>query len=114
MPHAFARLARRFAGSSARPEAGVRLHPKLVPHAADTSPVHADYGEGVVRRGSQVSAGLGRFSFCWIRGSSSDMADQSSVAIIRFNQRTYASGGVAAVVKDHGMAERIVTEFDAN
>jgi hypothetical protein len=42
------------------------------------------------------------------------MADQSSLAIIRFNQRSYASGGVAAVVKDHGMAERIVTEFDAN
>jgi hypothetical protein len=43
------------------------------------------------------------------------MADQfrSSFAIIRFNQRTYEPGGVAAVVKDRGLAEQVMAEFQA-
>ncbi len=42
------------------------------------------------------------------------MADhlKSSFAIIRFNSRTYASGGVMAVLKAHSAAENLMRDYE--
>lgn len=42
------------------------------------------------------------------------MTDKSepSFAVVRFNERTYQSGGVVAVVKDMESAQRTLNDFD--
>jgi hypothetical protein len=44
----------------------------------------------------------------------SDMTDKSgsSFAVVRFNERTYQSGGVVAVIKGTEAAERTLNDFD--
>jgi hypothetical protein len=37
---------------------------------------------------------------------------KASFAVIRYNQRTYASGGVVAVVKGRSAAEKLVDHFE--
>ena len=38
---------------------------------------------------------------------------ESSFAVVRFNKRTYQSGGVVAVIKGTKAAERILKDFDS-
>jgi hypothetical protein len=42
------------------------------------------------------------------------MTDESefSFAVVRFNERTYQSGGVVAVIKGVGAAQRTLNDFD--
>jgi hypothetical protein len=50
----------------------------------------------------------------WYVPSGGDMADhlQSSFAIIRFNSRTYESGGVMAVLQVHTAAENLMRDYE--
>ena len=49
-----------------------------------------------------------------VQHSGAAIADhlKSSFAIIRFNSRTYESGGVVAVVKAHTAAERLLRDYE--
>jgi hypothetical protein len=38
----------------------------------------------------------------------------TSFAIVRYNHRTYHSGGVVAVVKGHAAAEKLLSDFDGS
>jgi hypothetical protein len=38
----------------------------------------------------------------------------TSFAIVRYNHRTYHSGGVVAVVKGHAAAEKLLLDFDGS
>src|SRR2546428_12654329 len=50
----------------------------------------------------------------WYRHSGGDIADhlKSSFAIIRFNSRTYESGGVMAVLKARTAAENLMRDYE--
>jgi hypothetical protein len=50
----------------------------------------------------------------WHTVFGSDIADhlKSSFAIIRFNSRTYESGGVVAVVKARAAAEQLLRDYE--
>ena len=49
-----------------------------------------------------------------IQHSGETIADhlKSSFAIVRFNSRTYQSGGVVAVVKAHAAAEHLLRDYE--
>jgi len=45
-------------------------------------------------------------------GSDMTNKSESSFAVVRFNEQTYQSGGVVAVIKGTGAAERTLNDFD--
>jgi hypothetical protein len=49
---------------------------------------------------------------CWGNEDISPVKSESSFAVVRFNERTYQSGGVVAVIKGIEIAQRTLNDFD--